>query len=68
MGIYADYCHMGYESINSVVCENGKLVENNVFEEENEDYGYYNGKPIEQLEVPIETRLLNEEYGNRFYY
>lgn len=68
VGIYADYCRMGYECINYVYVQNGRLIEEMVFEQNTDDYGRYNGKPIKELSIPLETRLLNEYAGRRFYY
>lgn len=68
IGIYADYSRMGYECINYVYAQNGKLIEEMVFEQNTDDYGRYNGKPIKELSVPLEMRLLSEYAGKRFYY
>lgn len=61
VGFYTDYCQMGYESIRFVTIQNGALVEEIVFEGENENYGYReDGTPYEELSYPVQYHTLGE--------
>ena len=68
VGFYTDYCKMGYESVRYIVVQNGKLVETTLYEGETEVYGYFNGEPIKELEIPMQMCLLKTGLGERFYY
>ena len=60
IGIFADYCHGGYEFINYIYPDGYSIVEQTVFEQETEDYGYYEGERIEELEIPIEMKYVSD--------
>lgn len=60
VGIYTYYGHMDYERITYIAVENGNLVEEIIPKEQH--------NKVKAGMVQIETRLLDESYGSRFYY